>query len=626
ETRSEAYRTFDFRALDFQITQLTEKVLVLQEQNKPFRIENAKVKQHYKELYESIKITHAKHIDQTTSLLTKNENLKVQINVKLKRVTIDSVTPKVLAPATIHKIVEEARVERPLDRSLASACMYTKRSQELVEYAIVQIILSYLDSSCSKHMTGDRSRLMNFMKKFIETVRFGRSFGAIMGYGDYVIGESVISRVYYVEGLGHNLFSIGQFYDSDLEVAFMKHSCYVQDTDGVELIKGSCGSNLYTILVEDMIKSSLICLLSKASKTKSWLWHRCLTHLNFGTINDLARKDLVRGLPRLKFEKDHLYSACQLGKSKKHTHSPKTKNTNLEVLNTLHMDLCGPMRVQTINGKKYILVIFDDYTRLNKTVRFIRTDNGTEFVNHDLTHYYKSVGIFHQKSVPRTLQQNGVVERRNRTLVEAARIITGPAPSFTVSVHISSGLALHRQMASANNTSGPAPQRKESLTQPVLVAAIQELVVSTSTHPSTRIDQDAPSTSTSQTIKEAQSHVIPTSVEEYDNEYKSDAKVAEKQARNVQTSLTLSSAKLEIQSMVNVPIHQEDPSVQRNSLIDTVILMVTDKTASILTPPTTQAQVQMCSTSYWKTVQENLESFVSGHVRDIDYRLIQRIE
>ncbi|GJY25183.1 retrovirus-related pol polyprotein from transposon TNT 1-94 [Tanacetum coccineum] len=309
-------------------------------------------------------------------------------------------------------------------------------------------------------MTGDRSRLRNFMKNFTRTVRFRNDhFCAIMCYGDYVIGDSVISRVYYVEGLRHNLFSVGQFYDSGLEVAFRKHSCYVRDTDGVELIKGSRGSNLYTISVEDMMKSSSICLLSKASKNKSCLWHRRLNHLNFGIINDLARKDLVRGLPRLKFEKDHLCSTCQLGKSKKHTHIPKAENTNLEVLNTLHMDLCGPMRVQTINGKKYILVIVDDYSRftwvkflkskdetpevvikflkqiqigLNKTVRYIHTDNGTEFVNQVLTEYYERVGIFHQKSVPRTPQQNGIVERRNRTLVEAARtmLIFSKAPMF----------------------------------------------------------------------------------------------------------------------------------------------------------------------------------------------------
>ncbi|GJS89286.1 putative ribonuclease H-like domain-containing protein [Tanacetum coccineum] len=269
----------------------------------------------------------------------------------------------------------------------------------------------------------------------------------------------VISRVYYVEGLGHNLFSVGQFCDSDLEVAFRKHTCFVRDIKGTDILKGSRGTNLYTISIDEMMKSSPICLLSKASKSKSWLWHRRLNHLNFGTINDLARKDLVRGLPRLKFEKDHLCSACQLGKSKKFSHRPKSENTNMEVLHTLHMDLCGPMRVQSIKGKKYILVIVDDYSRftwvkflrskdetpefvinflkqiqlgLNKTVRFIRTDNGTEFVNQVMSEYYEGVGIFHQKSVPRTPQQNGVVERRNRTLVEAARtmMIFSKAPMF----------------------------------------------------------------------------------------------------------------------------------------------------------------------------------------------------
>ncbi|GJR18371.1 retrovirus-related pol polyprotein from transposon TNT 1-94 [Tanacetum coccineum] len=337
--------------------------------------------------------------------------------------------------------------------ALGEMCLLTKLS-------IVQVILWYMDSGCSKHMTGNRSKLKNFVEKFIGTVRFENDhFGAIMGYGDYVIGDSVISRVYYVEGLGHNLFSVGQFCDSDLEVAFRKHTCFVRDINGADLLKGSRSTNLYTISIDDMMKSSPICLLSKASKSKSWLWHRRLNHLNFGTINDLARQDLVRGLPRLKFEKDHLCSACQLGKSKKFSHKPKSENTNMEVLHTLHMDLCGPMRVQSINGKKYILVIVDDYSRftwvkflrskdetpefvinflkqiqvgLNKTVRYIRTDNGTEFVNQVMSKYYEGVGIFHQKSVPRTPQQNGVVERRNRTLVEAARtmLIFSKAPMF----------------------------------------------------------------------------------------------------------------------------------------------------------------------------------------------------
>ncbi|GJT77590.1 retrovirus-related pol polyprotein from transposon TNT 1-94 [Tanacetum coccineum] len=172
---------------------------------------------------------------------------------------------------------------------------------------------------------------------------------------------------------------------------------------------------------------------SWASKTKSWLWHHRLSHLNFGAINHLARHGLVRGLPKLKFEKDHLCSACALGKSTKKPHKPKSEDTNQEKLYLLHMDLCGPMRVASVNGKKYILVIVDDYSRFTwETVRRIRTDNGTEFVNQTLREYYEKVGISHETSVARSPQQNGVVERRNRTLIEAARtmLIYAKAPLF----------------------------------------------------------------------------------------------------------------------------------------------------------------------------------------------------
>ncbi|GJS49945.1 retrovirus-related pol polyprotein from transposon TNT 1-94 [Tanacetum coccineum] len=311
-----------------------------------------------------------------------------------------------------------------------------------------------------------------------------------MGYGDYVIGDSVISRVHYVEELRHNLFSVGQFCDSDLEVAFRKHTCFVRDLDGVDLIKGSCGTNLDTISIEDMMRSSPIFLLSKASKNKSWLWHRRLNHLNFGTLNDLARKDLGRGLPRLKFEKDHMCSACQLGKSRKATHKPKTINTITKVLHTLHMDLCRPLRVQSINGKKYILVIVDDYSRftwvkflrskdetpvfvinllkqlqvgINKTVRFVRTDNGIEFVNKNLIDFYESIGITHEKTVPRTPQRNGVVERRNRTLVEAARtmLIFSKAPlALCYPTNDSEDLGKLKAKADIGFFVGYAPNRK----------------------------------------------------------------------------------------------------------------------------------------------------------------------
>ncbi|GJV67543.1 retrovirus-related pol polyprotein from transposon TNT 1-94 [Tanacetum coccineum] len=144
--------------------------------------------------------------------------------------------------------------------------------------------------------------------------------------------------------------------------------------------KVNAGDNLYTLSLRDMMVSSPICLLSKASKTKYWLWHRRLSHLNFGAINHLARHSLFRGLPKLKFEKDHLCSACALGKSTKKPHKPKSEDTNQEKLYLLHMDLCGLMRVVRINEKKYILVIVDDYSRFT-WVKCLRTkDEAPTFI------------------------------------------------------------------------------------------------------------------------------------------------------------------------------------------------------------------------------------------------------
>ncbi|GKB25297.1 hypothetical protein Tco_0864698, partial [Tanacetum coccineum] len=140
---------------------------------------------------------------------------------------------------------------------------------------VVQIVLYYLDFGCSKHMTEDRSQLTNFVNKFLGIGKFGNDHVAkILGYGDYQIGNVMISRVYYVEGLGHNLFSMGQFCDSNLDVVFRQHTCFIRNLEGVDLLNGSRGNNLYTLSLGDMMASSPICLLSKASKTKSWLWHR----------------------------------------------------------------------------------------------------------------------------------------------------------------------------------------------------------------------------------------------------------------------------------------------------------------------------------------------------------------
>ncbi|GJR64856.1 retrovirus-related pol polyprotein from transposon TNT 1-94 [Tanacetum coccineum] len=220
----------------------------------------------------------------------------------------------------------------------------SKTNVPVSKYKVVQIVLWYLDSGCSKHMTGDRSQLTNFVNKFLGTVKFRNDHIAkILGYGDYQIGNVTISRVYYMEGLGHNLFSVGQFCDSNLEVAFRQHTCFIKNLEGVDLLTGSRGNNLYTLSLGDMMASSPICLLSKPQR--------------------LTRHGLVRGLLKLNFEKDHLCSACAMGKSKKKPHKPKSKDTNQEKLYLLHMDLCGPMRVASVNGNKYILIIIDDYPR-----------------------------------------------------------------------------------------------------------------------------------------------------------------------------------------------------------------------------------------------------------------------
>ncbi|GKA34963.1 retrovirus-related pol polyprotein from transposon TNT 1-94, partial [Tanacetum coccineum] len=158
---------------------------------------------------------------------------------------------------------------------------------------------------------------------------------------------------------------------SDLEVAFRKHTCFIRNLEGVDLLSGSQETNLYTL-----------------------------------SIGDMMIHGLVRGLPKLKFEKDHLCSACAMGKSKKHLLKPKSKDTNQEKLYLLHMDLYGPMQVASVNARKNI-----------------RTDNRTEFVNQTQHSYYESVCISHETSVARTPQQNGVTKRRNHTLVEAARIM-----------------------------------------------------------------------------------------------------------------------------------------------------------------------------------------------------------
>nr|GEX30765.1 retrovirus-related Pol polyprotein from transposon TNT 1-94 [Tanacetum cinerariifolium] len=206
---------------------------------------------------------------------------------------------------------------------------------------------------CSKHMTGNLKLLINFVWKFTGTVRFENDYvAAIMGFADLQWGNILITRVYFVEGLGHNLFSVGQFCDSVLEVAFRRNAYFVRNLEGVDLLKGDRSTNLYTINLHEMASASPICLMARASSTKSWLWHQRLSHLNFDTINDIARNDHVAGLPKFKYHKEHLCPLCEQGKSKRASHPPKPVPNSRQRLHLLHMDLCGPMRIASINGKR----------------------------------------------------------------------------------------------------------------------------------------------------------------------------------------------------------------------------------------------------------------------------------
>nr|GEU53451.1 ribonuclease H-like domain-containing protein [Tanacetum cinerariifolium] len=268
--------------------------------------------------------------------------------------------------------------------------------------------------------------------KFLETVKFGNDqIAPILRYGDLAQGAITIKRVYYVEGLNHNLFSVGQFCDADLEVAFRKSTCFIRDLKGNDLLTGSRGTDLYSITLQDTTCPNLICLMAKAISSQAWLWHRRLSHLNFDTINLLSKNDIVVGLPKLKFVKDHLCSSCELGKAKRKSFHSKLTPSSKRRYTWTHF----------LRSKDEILEVLIDFLRLvqrglqaqvrvrglQAQVRVVRTDKGTEFLNQTLHAYFAAEGIQHQTFVARTPEQNGVVERRNRTLVEAARTMLSAA-------------------------------------------------------------------------------------------------------------------------------------------------------------------------------------------------------
>ncbi|GJT42065.1 putative ribonuclease H-like domain-containing protein, partial [Tanacetum coccineum] len=286
------------------------------------------------------------------------------------------------------------------------------------------------DSGCSGHMTGNKDHLDDFEECKGGSVTFGGSKGYIIGKGRIRVGNLEFDSVSFVKELGHfNLFSISQICDKQHKVP-RQHNMYSFD------MKTPAPTKDYA------------CLIAKATSDESKLWHRRLGHINFKNLNKLVKGNLVRGLPSKVFRNDHTCVACQKGKQHKASCKAKLERTITEPLHTLHMDLFGPTSVKSINHASYCLVITDDCTRfswvfflatkdetsgilqnffrqienqLNHRVKIIRSDNGTEFKNRDMLEFCGNKGIKQEYSNARTPQQNGVAERMNKTLIEAAR-------------------------------------------------------------------------------------------------------------------------------------------------------------------------------------------------------------
>ncbi|GJR88710.1 retrovirus-related pol polyprotein from transposon TNT 1-94 [Tanacetum coccineum] len=280
------------------------------------------------------------------------------------------------------------------DRELEAHYLYMEKIQEVTPDAAdnsgpvfnaeplqkpIEIILFIVDSGCSKHTMGNLKLLSNFVEKCFGTVKFGNDqIAPILGYGDLVQGNVTIKR-------------------------------------GNDLFIGFHGTDLYSITLQYKTSPNPIWFMAKASSSQAWLWHLRLSHLNFDTINLLLKYDIVTGLPKLKFVKDYLYSSCKLGKAKRKSFKTKTTTSSKRWLQILHMVLYGLMRVESINGKKYVLVTVDDYSRytwthflrskdethevlidflklvqrgLNTQVRTVRNCKGMEFLNKPLHAYF----------------------------------------------------------------------------------------------------------------------------------------------------------------------------------------------------------------------------------------------
>nr|GEW59900.1 hypothetical protein [Tanacetum cinerariifolium] len=309
-----------------------------------------------------------------------------------------------------------------------------------------KIILFIVDSGCSKHMTGNLKLLINFVEKFLGTVKFGNDqIAPILGYGDLVQGAITIKRVYYVEGLNHNLFSVGQFCDADLEVSFRKSTCYIRDLKGNDLLT--------------------------ATSSQAWLWHRHLSHLNFDTINLLSKNDIVVGIPKIKFVNDHLFSSCELGKAKRKSFHTNFTPSSKRRLQLLYMDLCGPM---SKDKTPEVLIDF-----LGLVQRGLQAQNRTLVEAARTMLSAAKVHLFFWAKAIATKKGNvcifvrystqsrayRVFNKRTRVIVEMIHVNFDELPQMA-SDHVSSDPAHECQrMALEHDSLSPGPQCQENVTQ-----------------------------------------------------------------------------------------------------------------------------------------------------------------
>ncbi|GKD10206.1 putative ribonuclease H-like domain-containing protein [Tanacetum coccineum] len=314
-----------------------------------------------------------------------------------------------------------------------------------------------IDSGCSRHMTRNKSYLSDYEEIDGGFVAFGGDpkGGKITGKGKISIGKLDFEDVYFVKELKFNLFSVSQMCDKKNSILFTDTECVILSPDfklvdeNHVLLRVSRKDNMYSVDLKNIVPSGgLTCLFAKATLDESNLWHRMLRYINFKTINKLVKGNLVRGLPLKLFEINQTCVACQKGKQYKASCKTKIISSISKPLQMLHIDLFGPTFVKSLMKKMYCLVVTDDYSKFScvfflatkdetseilKTfitsienlidlkVKVIRCDNGTEFKNKVMNQFCEMKGIKREFSVARTPQQNGVAERKNRTLIEAAR-------------------------------------------------------------------------------------------------------------------------------------------------------------------------------------------------------------